>query len=134
MKLKRDLEMIPPQGVMVDQEETQTLLDLIKLNGHLDDLISVARSASGDLIDEVVFLDPEDALGVLRKFLSGDISTQELSKWPEFVYFLDTIGVAEEHQDVLIQFLFEISTPELFFEVNRETCLRWVSRLRQEIG
>ncbi|MEU1667737.1 hypothetical protein ABZ547_30030 [Streptomyces sparsogenes] len=118
----------------MNQQEMQTLLDLLDLNGRVDDLAPAANLASHGQIDEVVYLRPEGAIRVLEKFIAGDISARELTQWAEVVHSLDTIGVAEEHEDLLIQLLFEISTPELFYEINAETCSRWIGRLRQAIS
>ncbi|ADI08422.1 hypothetical protein SBI_05302 [Streptomyces bingchenggensis BCW-1] len=118
----------------MNQQEVQALLDLIHLDGRVDDLAAAARSASGGRIDEVAHLSPERAIGVLDKFLSGSVSARELTEWAEVVHSLDTIGVTEEHEDLLIQLLFEISTPELFYEISAETCSRWIARLRQAIS
>ncbi|WNE95806.1 hypothetical protein PS467_10930 [Streptomyces luomodiensis] len=118
----------------MQQQEIQKLLDLLALNGHIDDLVRAAQSASHGQIDEVVYLCPESAISALEKFLAGGISTQELIDWAEVVHSLDAIGVAEEHDDLLLQFLFEISTPELIYDINTEVCNRWISRLRQAIS
>ncbi|MEU7243776.1 hypothetical protein [Streptomyces sparsogenes] len=116
------------------QQEVRKLRDLLELNGHIDDLARAARLASHGQIDEVVYLLPEGAINALGKYTSGEISARELTEWAEVVHSLDTIGVTEEHEDLLIQLLFEISTPELFYEINAETCSRWIGRLRQAIS
>ncbi|MBU3864902.1 hypothetical protein KN815_12695 [Streptomyces sp. 4503] len=115
------------------QQEVRNLLDLLNLNGRIDDLTAAAQSASRGQIDEAVYLNPEIAIAALAKFIAGDISAQDLIDWAEVVHSLDTIGVTEEHQDLLLQFIFEISTPELFDEINVETCSRWVGRLQRAI-
>lgn len=118
-------------GRHVQQQGIQKLLDLLDLNGRLGDLACAAQSASHGQIDEVVHLCPESAIAALEKYTVGDITVKELTEWAETVHSLDTIGVAEEHEDLLLQFLFEISTPELFNEINAEICSRWISRLRR---
>lgn len=117
----------------MNQQEIQTLLDLLDLNGCIDDLAPAARSASRGRIDEVVYLHPEGAVRVLEKFISGEIVDRELIEWAEVVHSLDTVGVAEEHEDLMLQFLFEISTPELFHQIDTDTCLTWLARLRRVI-
>ncbi|MGO4428441.1 hypothetical protein AB4Z54_59390 [Streptomyces sp. MCAF7] len=118
----------------MNQQEVQTLLDLLDLNGGVDDLAPVARPASRGQIDEVVYLRPEGAIKALEKLTAGNISARELIEWAEVVHSLDAIGVAEEHEDLLIQLLFEVSTPELFYEINAETCSSWITRLEQAIS
>jgi len=114
----------------VNREEVQALLDLVHLDGRVDELIPAARSASRG-IDEVVILDRASALNAVQKYISGEIAEQELTEWAETVHLLDPIGVDEEYQDLLLQFLFEISTPELFSAISVETCGEWVDRLRK---
>ncbi|MBL1102576.1 hypothetical protein [Streptomyces coffeae] len=113
------------------QQDNQKLLDLLHLNGRVNDLAPAAQSASHGEVNDVVCLCPEIAITALEKFIRGDISAQELIDWAEVVHSLETIGIPEEHEDLLLQFLFEISTPELFQEINTETCSRWISRLRR---
>ncbi|NUS82861.1 MAG: hypothetical protein HOY75_08925 [Streptomyces sp.] len=118
----------------MNQQEVKAVLDLLDLNGRVDHLAPTARSASAGQIDEVVYLRLEGAIGVLNKFLSGRVSARELTEWAEVVHSLDAIGITEGHEDLLIQLLFEISTPELFYEINAETCSRWITRLEQSIS
>ncbi|MFI0817158.1 hypothetical protein ACH4TX_11710 [Streptomyces sp. NPDC021098] len=115
----------------MNREEVQALLDLVNLEGRVDDLIPAARSVSRGHIDEVVIFGRASAINAVRKCISGEITGPEFTEWAEAIHSLDPIGVDEEYEDLLLQFLFEISTPELFFAIDAETCAKWADRLRK---
>lgn len=50
------------------------------------------------------------------------------------MHFADQVHVEEGHQDLLTQFLVEISTPELFEPVTREVCQRWLRVLQTSMA
>ncbi|MEU0839343.1 hypothetical protein ABZ370_07710 [Streptomyces sp. NPDC005962] len=57
----------------------------------------------------------------------------EVSLWAQTVHFREDVEVEEGHEDLLTQFLFEISTPELFEAVTPDLCYRWLGRLRASL-
>ncbi|MFF5717796.1 hypothetical protein [Streptomyces buecherae] len=118
----------------MDGAGVRTLASLVRCEGgNVASLVEQARVVSGGLIDEVVYLTRADAVDVLTKFLAGRLSADDFSDWAEAVHGLDTIGIEEDFDDLLIQFLFEISTPELFWEVNGDVGRRWLDRMRRSM-
>jgi hypothetical protein len=61
-----------------------------------------------------------------EKVIDGLVSPDQLVDWAQAVHFDVHVHVEEARQDLLTQFLFEISTPELFEPVTREVCQRWL--------
>ncbi|GAA4697470.1 hypothetical protein [Streptomyces youssoufiensis] len=115
----------------MDGTGVRTLAGLVRCEGrNVASLVERARVVSGGLIDEVVYFTRADAVDVLTKFLAGQLSADDFSDWAEAVHGLDTIGVEEDFDDPLIQFLFEVSTPELFCEVTEDVGRRWLDRMR----
>ena len=45
-----------------------------------------------------------------------------------------SLSIEEGHEDLLTQFLFEISTPELFEAVTPDLCCRWLGRFRGSLA
>jgi hypothetical protein len=74
------------------------------------------------------------ALAAAEKVTAGLASPSQLVDWAQAVHFADHMDVEEEHQDLLTQFLVEISTPELFEPVTREVCQRWLHVLQTSMA
>lgn len=110
-------------------QSRQVLLDLVQWNGQIDDLIVAARVVPEGKLPAVV-LDRADAQAALRKVLTGEALPGDLSAWTHELYMREDIDIEQGHEDLLIQFLFELSTPELFEPITRELCSRWLDALR----
>ncbi|MEU3960062.1 hypothetical protein AB0F42_09600 [Streptomyces buecherae] len=118
----------------MNREEVRELVNLVRFEGEdIAALIERARTVSAGLIEEVVYLTRADAADILIKFLAGEFSADDFSEWAEAVHGLDTIGAEEGYDDLLIQFIFEISTPELFCEVNEETGKYWLDEIKRSL-
>jgi hypothetical protein len=107
----------------------QVLLDLVRWNGRIDDLIAAARMIPESESPAVV-LDRAGARVALRKVLAGEALPGDLTVWSEELHMREDIDVEPGHEDLLTQFLFEMSTPELFEPITRELCSRWLDELR----
>ncbi|MGW5211172.1 hypothetical protein ACWEQO_08145 [Streptomyces sp. NPDC004051] len=106
----------------------QVLLDLIRWNGRISDLIAAARKIPEGEFPAVV-LDLGSAQAALRKVLAGEALLGELTAWTEQLHMREDIDIEPGHEDLLTQFLFEMSTPELFEPITRELCSRWLNEL-----
>ncbi len=107
----------------------QVLLDLVRWNGRIDDLIAaVRRIPEGEF--SVVVLDRASAQAALRKVLAGEALPGDLTAWTEELHMREDIDIEPGHEDLLTQFLFEVSTPELFEPITLELCSRWLDELR----
>ena len=107
----------------------QVLLDLVQWNGRIDDLIAAARMIPESGFPAVV-LDRASAQAALRKVLAGEALPGDLTAWTEQLHMREDIDIEPGHEDLLTQFLFEMSTPELFEPITRELCSRWLRELR----
>jgi hypothetical protein len=107
----------------------QVLLDLVRWNGQIDDLIVAARVIPEGELPAAV-LDRADAQAALRKVLTGEVLPGDLSAWTQELHMREDIDIESGHEDLLTQFLFEMSTPELFEPITRELCSRWLDALR----
>lgn len=61
--------------------------------------------------------------------MEGLVEPSEISLWAQAVHFREDLEAEEGHEDLLTQFLFEISTPELFEAVTPDLCYRWLRRV-----
>ncbi|MFI1921543.1 hypothetical protein [Streptomyces sp. NPDC020377] len=115
----------------MDANETRPLEDLVRWNGGLSALIKGARSFEPT---STVTFRPDHAVAATEKVIDGLATPDQLIDWAQAVHFAEQVHVEEAHQDLLTQFLFEISTPELFEPVTREVCQRWLRVLQASMA
>ncbi|MFE2184364.1 hypothetical protein [Streptomyces sp. NPDC059455] len=115
----------------MDANGSQPLEDLVRWNGELSGLIAAARHGEPT---STVTLRRSHAAAAAKKVTTGLASPGQLVDWAQAVHFADQVHVEEEHQDLLTQFLVEISTPELFEPVTHEVCQRWLRVLQTSMA
>ncbi|GAA2326216.1 hypothetical protein [Streptomyces cuspidosporus] len=111
----------------MDATGRQPLEDLVHWNGELSKLVAAVRH--GDPAATVT-LRRDHIAAVVEKVATGLASPSELIDWAQAVHFEDRVDIDEGHQDLLTQFLVEVSTPELFEPVTLAVCQRWSHALR----
>jgi hypothetical protein len=105
--------------------------DFLHWRGALADLIRAVReecASPSRILDRVL------VAAALEKVAEGLLEPDEISLWAQTVHFREDVEVEEGHEDLLTQFLFEISTPELFEAVTADVCYRWLGRLRASLA
>ncbi|MGV2916264.1 hypothetical protein [Streptomyces alfalfae] len=115
----------------MDPNRSRPVEDLVHWNGALSDLIRDARRGEPT---SIVTFRRGHALAAAEKVTAGLASPSQLIDWAQAVHFEDYVDVEEEHQDLLTQFLVEISNPELFEPVTREVCHRWLCVLQASMA
>ncbi|GHH80367.1 hypothetical protein GCM10018781_60440 [Kitasatospora indigofera] len=103
------------------------LEDLVRWRGELDELVRTARSADPSAHAVV---DRSAVEVVLAKAVGSLVEYPELTTWAQAVHVHDGVDIEDGHEDLLAQFLFEASTPELFEPITPEFCQRWLDRIR----
>ncbi|MFC8711186.1 hypothetical protein ACFUCQ_14915 [Streptomyces sp. NPDC057197] len=115
---------------MLESEHYGALTRLISWADPLDGVIETAGRC--DLSEGLaVILDRPTVTRVLRRCISGELDVRELPTWASAVHMLDRVEIRDEESDVLTQFLFEVSTPELFTPVTFDVCRQWIARLEE---
>ncbi|MEV0281280.1 hypothetical protein AB0I22_33520 [Streptomyces sp. NPDC050610] len=115
----------------MDSNRDHVLDDLVHWRGELADLVEAARHVDASA---TALVDRTAIAAVLEKAADGQVGLDELTAWAQTVHFVDGLGIEDGHEDLLTQFLFEISTPELFEPVTSEVCHRWLSRVRSSLA
>ncbi|SEQ99840.1 hypothetical protein [Streptomyces radiopugnans] len=101
--------------------------DLLYWRGELPELLRAARRHR---TSTPATFTRGHAAAALEKTLAGLVGPDQLTVWAQAVHFEEEVDIDEAYQDLLTQFLVEISTPELFEPVTAETCRRWLHRIR----
>lgn len=110
-----------------DLERRTALLDaLIHLRAPVADLAAELRGfpwdrASWDLVE----LSPAIAIDVLTRFVSGEVSVQQIVSWADEIEMRDDIDYDAPFPDLL----FEFSAPEINGAVTPEKAREWIERL-----
>ncbi|MFQ6197665.1 hypothetical protein [Streptomyces sp. NPDC000405] len=107
------------------------LEDLVHWRGALPVLLQAVRQ--GHVATSVVF-GCDHVVAALEKAVSGLVTPDELVAWAQAVHFEDGVDIEDAYQDLLTQFLFEVSSPELFGPVTAETCERWLHTIGGATG
>jgi hypothetical protein len=114
----------------MESDGGEALISLIRWDSSLDGLIDAA-SESDQHEGPAVLLSRPAVQDVLRRCISGELDVAELPRWAGAVHMLDRVEIDEEDVDLLTQFLFEVSTPELFEPVTLTACQRWINQMEQ---
>jgi hypothetical protein len=93
-------------------------------------LATLIRDAQGVKPTLTITFRPDHAVAATGKVIDGLARPDQLVDWAQAVHFAEQVHAEEAHQDLLTQFLLEISTPELFEPVTREVCQRWLRVLQ----
>ncbi|MFI1259103.1 hypothetical protein ACH4U6_35905 [Streptomyces netropsis] len=116
----------------MDTNESRACEDLVQWRGELSDLVREANRADADE-SATALLDRATAEIVLEKVIADAVKCEELTAWAQAVHFLDGLDIEEGYEDLLTQFLFETSTPEVREPDTAGHCHRWLTRIRTSL-
>lgn len=111
-----------------------TLEDLVRLRKPVGEAIRAAGNLGWDSADDIVVLTVDDAVRAVRRYMDGSLSGNDFENWAEALTGRDDVGFDPRHADVLKQFLFEVSTPELFEPLGGSVARTWCARLDAAAG
>ncbi|WP_069814618.1 hypothetical protein [Streptomyces sp. TP-A0874] len=114
--------------LLMASEKIGPLVRLIGWAGVLTNLVREAQRVDSE-DGASVCLERWDVKQVLIRCISAELDVAELPEWAEAVHMSERIEIDDTDVDLLTQFLFEISSPELFEQATVELCQRWMGRL-----
>lgn len=112
----------------MESNACQALASLIRWEAPLDGLIDAANRCDRHE-GPSVRLEREAVRQVLQRCISGEVNVLDLPRWAGIVHMLERVEIDESDNDLLTQFLFEVSSPELFEPITVDVCQRWISRM-----
>ncbi|MFD8148788.1 hypothetical protein [Streptomyces sp. NPDC059708] len=115
----------------MDANRCRPLDDLMRWDGELSELI---RDAQHSEPASTVTFRRAHAVSAVEKVTAGIASPGQLVDWAQALHFEEQVDVEEAHRDLLTQFLFEISTPELFEPVTSDVCQGWLRVLQTSMA
>ncbi|WP_327268030.1 hypothetical protein OG233_06735 [Streptomyces sp. NBC_01218] len=112
----------------MESDACQALTSLIRWESSLDGLIDAANRCDRHE-GPPVRLDRDAVREVLQRCISGELDILKLPRWAGAIHMLDRVEIDEADVEMLTQFLFEVSSPELFEPITVDVCRRWMSRM-----
>ncbi|MCX2968320.1 MULTISPECIES: hypothetical protein [Streptomyces] len=116
------------EGRPMEPDSCQALTGLMRWESSLDGLIEAANQCDRQE-GPPVRLGRDAVVEVLQRCISGELDFFDLPKWADAIHMLDRIEIGEVDVEMVTQFIFEVSTPELFEPITVDVCRRWVSRM-----
>ncbi|MER5769290.1 hypothetical protein [Streptomyces sp. NPDC001985] len=99
----------------------EPLEDLVHWRGEPARLVRAIRQRA---VTGTVTFSRVHAAAAAEKAVAGLAYPGEFTEWANAVHFEDEVHIEDGHEDLLTQFLFEVSTPELFEPVTPQLCRR----------
>ncbi|WP_143059721.1 hypothetical protein [Streptomyces melanosporofaciens] len=115
----------------MDTTRSGPVADLVHWRGELADLIQTVGQSEAK---GTVTFSRSHAAAAVTKVATGLAHSDELVDWANAVHFEDGVDIEDGHEDLLTQFLLEISTPELFEPITVPVCQRWLHIIRASLA
>jgi hypothetical protein len=112
---------------MSPELRAEALRDLVELRTPIDDAAAVLARFGWDSEDEPVTLTRADALRVLRGYLNGRLTNEDVRRWAEALEGREDLGRETGFEKLLTEFLFELATPELAGPLTPELAQHWTA-------
>ncbi|MDQ6713731.1 MAG: hypothetical protein M3Z28_11170 [Candidatus Dormibacteraeota bacterium] len=114
---------------MTDVNRREALQDLLHLRKPVTAAARLLKSFPWDSDHPLVTLTRGDARNALDRYLDGAISTEELEQWANAIEGRDDIGFESGSEELLKDFVFQISTPEITRRLGKAVATEWRERL-----
>ncbi len=116
---------------MATEERTRIaiLTDLIELRQPVSETVEAASALPWDRNYDLVAFTADHAKVAVERFLANEVSSVELEAWAELVHGREDLAIDAHDRELIVQFLVEISTPELFGALTEDSAKAWLDRL-----
>jgi hypothetical protein len=89
------------------------LSELLEFNAPIDALRERLRELPWDADSDELQLLPDHVVHLLAAAKAGEVQPADVSSWAELVESREDIGMPDESDDLLREFLFEAANPEI---------------------
>ncbi len=105
------------------------LADLVELRRAPNAAAAAIRTVQWDSDSELVTLSRVHVVGLLQRYLRGELTSSDLETWADAVEGRDDIGYEQDHGDVLRALVFETANPTLAEPITPSYAHGWITRL-----
>lgn len=82
-----------------------------------------------DCDEELVIMTRDDAVGLLSRFVSGEVNTARMAEWANAIEGRDDVGFEPAANLLLGELVFELANPEITRELAVDRAEWWIRRL-----
>lgn len=111
------------------RSRTDALKSLVELRLPIGQAVAALTRYPWDSDEELLILTRANALRLMRGYQQGELTAAECRRWAETLEGRDDVGLENGFEDLLKEFLFQISTPELFEPLTSNLAARWETYL-----
>jgi hypothetical protein len=110
-------------------QRAEALRDLVQLRRPVGPAITALAGFVWDSVEELVILTRADALRLLARYRTQQLTAKDCRRWAETLEGRDDLGLEAGYEDALKDFLFTIATPELTEPLTPQLTQRWEAAL-----
>jgi len=103
---------------------------VVELRRPLGEAITALRQFDWDHDTELVVLTRSAAARVLEEYLAGGFTEEDCRQWADTVESRDDVRYEHGREELLGEFLYELSTPEIVGRLSPDLARAWLGRLR----
>jgi hypothetical protein len=111
------------------EERASLLRSLISIGRPVSDIVSDLRQFPWDSKLPLVQLSPSNALSIMRRYESGQLSNTEVEEWANAIEGRDDIDIARHPS--LRELIFQLANPTLTQPLTPELARDWIKRLSE---
>jgi hypothetical protein len=111
-------------------ERTNLVRALIQGERPVGDLLSELDLFAWDS-DELVILTRSDVVRILRRYVDGLSSADDVEEWANGIELRDDVGVEPDHERLLRDVIFHLANPDVNEPITPEFAQRWIERMER---
>jgi hypothetical protein len=112
-------------------QRQQALRDLLELRVPVNMATGALARFGWDSEQELVTLTRADATRTLTRYLTGELSADDVEQWADALEVREDVGREPGFGDELTELLFQLATPEVAGKITPETAKHWINTLAQ---
>jgi hypothetical protein len=95
------------------EDRASLLQRIVRYELPIEDTIAMLRAYGWDARAELVRLSATDALRILERYLSGELSAKQIEHWAELLELRDDVGFEDRSSGELRRLIFVLANPEV---------------------
>jgi hypothetical protein len=95
------------------EDRASLLQRIVRYELPVEDTIAMLRAYGWDSERELVVLTAADALGILERYLGGELTSQQVEYWAELLEMRDDLGFEERWSAELRRLIAVLANPDI---------------------
>lgn len=108
----------------------QALINLVSYNEPIHSLVYALKAFGWDSRDELVILTPQHILSVIGRYLSGEVTADQLELWANTIEGREDIAFDSQHEASINDAIHQLANPLLTEPISHESVARIIQNLR----